>query len=167
MPRSDKPPSSLKPSTAGVRVLLKVSSSSLELHLEGFLRVLPNFILKVLMPRVVIQSSLYGVRLNSHSIWSSLPALGWLHRIRLGVNLILSLLSLSSSKFEKISHWWHVFRSPRALNPNPQVLELRIQRIMACNVWRQRFDDEHGQIGVVNLKTSFFGMSSLKKWWNK
>jgi hypothetical protein len=38
---SDKPPSSSLPSTAGVRVLRKVSSSSPELCLEGVLRVLP------------------------------------------------------------------------------------------------------------------------------
>jgi hypothetical protein len=35
---------------------------------------------------------------------------------------------------------------------------------MACNILGQRFDGENGQIGVVNLKTSFLGMSSLKKW---
>jgi hypothetical protein len=39
-PMSDKPPSSSYSSTAGFRVLLKASSSSPKLHLEGVLRVL-------------------------------------------------------------------------------------------------------------------------------
>jgi hypothetical protein len=31
----------------------------------------------------------------------------------------------------------------------------------------KKFDGEDGQIGSVNLKTSFFRMNSLKKWLKK
>jgi hypothetical protein len=58
---SNKPPSSSQSSTAGVQVLLKASSSSSELHLEGVLRVLPwlHRGYEVLMPRVVCQVFFY------------------------------------------------------------------------------------------------------------
>jgi hypothetical protein len=69
-PESNKPPSSSYSSTADFRVLLKVSSSSPELHLEGVFRVLHwlHRGCEVLMPRAVIKSSfIWGaIKLTLH-----------------------------------------------------------------------------------------------------
>ena len=54
---------------------------------------------------------------DSHSIWSSPRALGWIAEFGCG-----SLQSFSSSIFQKIwkiNLWCHISRSPRALNRNP------------------------------------------------
>jgi hypothetical protein len=73
VPRSDMSLSSSKSSTARFRVLLKASSSSPELRLEGVFRVLPwlHRGSEVLMPQLVVKSSFIWGAMNLYSICSS------------------------------------------------------------------------------------------------
>jgi hypothetical protein len=93
----------------------------LKLHLGGVFQVFSWLLrgCKVLMPRVIVSLLLYGVRWKSHFVWISPRALGWIEESGWGSNKSWIFFSYLPKNL-KISHWWHVSRSPRALNLNPK-----------------------------------------------